>query len=69
MNSLVVRLIFLFSFLQTLIEARRGHRRRFGLKTKKNENSNDVIIKTQYDRCSQSCRPDPKEFVEIVNEQ
>ena len=68
MISLVIRITFVFALLTTFIEARR-HRRRFGLKIKKTDNSNDVVIKTQYDQCSQFCRPNPKQFVKIINEQ
>ena len=68
MISLVIRITFIFALLPTFIEARR-HRRRFGLKLKKTDNSNDVVIKTQYDQCSQFCRPNPKQFVKIINEQ
>ena len=68
MISLIIRITFIFALLPTFIEAR-GHRRRFGLRIKKTDNSNDVIIKTQYDRCSKFCRPNPKQFVKMMNEQ
>ena len=68
MIGLVIRIIFIFALLPTFIEAR-GHRRRFGLRIKKTDNSNDVIIKTEYDRCLQSCRSNPKQSVKMINQQ
>ena len=64
-----MKIIFIFALFPTsFIDARR-HRRRFGLKTTKNDVSNDVIIKTQFDQCAQSCQPNPKQFVNIIKNQ
>ena len=68
MVNLIIAVIL--NLLSSCIDARR-RRRRFGLKLNQRTDhaDNDVITKTVFDDCSESCRTIPKQQIRMINNQ